>query len=258
MSLTAKLDITAYLQKLGNMAVMSGKEMGDLMRQEATLFIYNAGTTPGVINITPPFSRGSKDGNAALLAGQRAIDRDLSGVFAPVTIKGERRIPHLFGKTSIRGANPPPYIVKTKERHPDVAALVKQRWQAKNRSNGRRMTRGQKAALYVDARKLSIVRRESYAMIGLAAASWYQAAKSSGLKPRGVPAWVTRHSSAFGAGYITHSATSISIRLSSRLPYNTALGMQNKAVTVLAYRQASLERRLPYIMKALAKKAQLK
>jgi hypothetical protein len=257
-NLTARLDVSAYLQKLGNMAAMTGQEMQALMKQEATLFIYNSGKIPGVINITPPFSSRSKDSASALLSAQRSIDRDLSGVFAPVTLKGKRTITHLFGKTKVRAGNPPPYTVTTKEKHPDVAAIVKKRWDAKNRGISRRMTRGQKSAYYVDAIKLSIVRKESRAMIGLAAASWYQAAVSSGLTPRGVPAWVTRHSSAFGAGFIRTSATSITIQISSRLPYNTALGMQGKAVRVLGYRQGALERRLPYIIKALAKKAQLK
>lgn len=251
------LNINPFLEKLGKMAQFTGEELKDVMKQEATLAIYNGGKVPGVINITPPFSAQARDGNSALLRAQASIDRDLSGVFMPVTIKGERKIPHLFGNKNPNVGRKPPYVVPTKERWPNVAEIVKRRWKSKNTSGSKRMTRGQKSLYYVDANKLSIERRESYAMIGLACACWYLAAIQAGLTPRGVPAWVKRHTSAFGAGAIDVTATSIRITLSSSLPYNTALMMQDKMTRVLGYREKALERRLPYILAAAARKAKL-
>lgn len=253
-----ELNINPFLEKLGKLATITGDDLKAVMKQEATLAIYNSNPkVPGVINITPPFSQKSKDPASALLMAQRSIDRDLSGVFMPVTIKGQRTITHLFGKTNPNVGRKPPYVVETKERWPDVSGIYKRRWKSKNEGRSKRMTRGQKSLYYVDARKLSIERRESYAMIGLACACWYLAAVQAGLTPRGVPAWVKRHTSAFGAGSIDISEHAIRITLSSSLPYNTALSMQSKMTRVLGYRQGALERRLPYILAVAVKKAKL-
>jgi len=253
-----ELNINPFLEKLGKLAEITGDEMKQVMKQEATLAIFNTNPkVPGVINITPPFSSKAKDPASALLTAQRSIDRDLSGVFMPVTIKGQRTITHLFGKENPNVGRKPPYVVQTKERWPDVGAIYKKRWTSKNANRSKRMTRGQKSLYYVDARKLSIERRESYAMIGLACACWYLAAVQAELNPRGVPAWVKRHTSAFGAGDIDISDHAVRIVLSSRLPYNSALDMQSKMTRVLGYRQSALERRLPYIIAAAARKAKL-
>lgn len=253
MSPEAKMDIRPYLESIGKLASASMTEIVPLMKQEATLAIYNSNpSVPGVINITPPFSPRAKDGASALAAGRLAIRRDLGAVFVPVKLKGQRAITQVFGRQLAS-----PIYVPTKEIHPDVAAIAAQRRARKNESAAKRMSRGRKQAYYVDEQKLVVELRESYSMIGLAAACWYVAALESGLKPRGVPEWVARHGSAFGAGVIEITAHSIRIDLSSSLPYNTALGMADKMNRVLGYREKALQRRLPYVFAALAKKANL-
>ena len=252
-----ELNITPYLEKLGKLSAATGEQLHELMKQEATLFVWNSGKIPGVINITPPFSVKTKDAASALAAGRMAVRRDLGNVFSPVTIKGQRTIKQAFGRPMKK-----PVTVTTKERWPDVAAIAKERWKRKNETGRKVMTRGQRDAgavkqgmYYVDRGKLLIVMRESYALIGLACSAWYLAAVQSGLRPRGVPSWIKRHTGGFGAGRIETSATSIRITLSSSLNYNTALSMQDKTTRVLGYRQGALERRLPYVLAAAAKRA---
>lgn len=253
-----ELNINPFLEKLGKLAEITGDDLKHVMKQEATLAIFNTNPkVPGVINITPPFHQKAKDSASALLSAQKSIDRDLSGVFMPVTIKGERTIPHLFGNTSPNVGRKPPYVVKTKERWPDVGAIYKQRWESKNVNRNKRMTRGQRSLYYVDANKLSIERREAYAVIGLACACWWVAAQQAGLNPRGVPVWIKRHTAAFGAGDIDITETSIRITLSSSLGYNQALSMQSKMAWVLKIREGALERRLPHVLAAAVRKAKL-
>jgi hypothetical protein len=250
--MSGTLDINPLLKKYGQFSIVAGEEMKKVMTQEATLFVYNPGNIPGVINITPPFNARDNRPQSALFAARAAIDRDLAAVFQPVRLQGQRELNHFFGRR-LRT----PIKVPTKELWPNVAEIAAHRWKRKNEERRKVMGRGRKQAYYVDFSKLEVVRRESYALIGLACACWYQAAMQAGLEPRGVPAWIKRHTSAFGAGTIEVTATSIKITLSSSLPYNAALSMQERASRVLGYREAALDRRLPYVLAAAARKAKL-
>jgi hypothetical protein len=247
-----ELNITPYLEKLNKLSALAGTEMKDIMRQEAALFVFNNGKIPGVINITPPFSARDKRGQSALFSGKAKIDADLAAVFQPVKIKGSRTISKVFGRKLTR-----PVKVKTKEKHPNVAAIYDDRWKRKNAAGRKIMGRGRKGAYYVAEAKLEAVRQDAYKRIGLACAAWYLAAMqcTTPLKLRGVPAWVKRHSASFAAGSIQVTEHSIRIELASSLSYNAALDMQGKVTRVLGYRQNALERRLPRAIAALAKKA---
>lgn len=258
--MTGELNITPLLEKVDKLCVLTGDELKAIMRQQATLFISNPGKTPGVIQVTPPFNARDNRPQSALFAGKSTIDQDLGALFRPVTIKGQRMIPHLFGDRNPDVGRKPPYTVKTKELWPNVEAIyryrLKRKFEAPRVVDG--MGRGRKQAYYVDSGKLEAVRRKSYSMIGLACACWYVPAIQAGLKPRGVPSWVTRHTGAMGAGTIDVTAHSIRIVLNSSLPYNTALGMQEKAARVLVYRNNALERRLPHVIRYAAQQAKLK
>lgn len=263
---TGALNMKPFFEKLMVLSKITGEEMKDLIKREARLSVYNTNPkVPGLINITPPFSEKVKDSAGALLSAQRSIDRDLAGVFMPVTIKGQRTIPHLFGNTAPNVGRKPPYKVPTKERWPDVAAIHKQRWESKNANRSKVMTRGQRDAgqkkqgyYYVDAIKLSIVRKEAYAVIGLACSCWWVAAQQLGLTPSGVPPWVKRHSSSWGKGRVLDDTVEkYTISISSSLPYNARLDMESKLQRVLGYRERALESSLPYILAAAVRKAKL-
>jgi len=256
------LDITPLLAKYNQFSKITGQELEAVMKQEATLFISNSGKVPGIIQITPPFNQRDNRPGAAFLAAKAAIERDLAAVFKGVSIKGSRTIKKCFGREMLT-----PVKVPTKERWPDVDAIYKERWKRKNERGQKIMSRGdatksakgsRAAPYFVDRSKLEIVRRESIAMIGLACACWLAAARAAGLNPKGIPPWVSRHNGAFGAGTIDVTATSIRITLSSSLPYNEALSIESRMGRVLGYRQSALDRRLPYIIAAAAKKAKLK
>jgi hypothetical protein len=247
-----ELDITPYLEKLNQLSKIALVDMQDLMRQEAALFVFNGGKIPGIINITPPFSAKDPGGRSALFAGRIKINQDLAAVFQPVKLKGHREISTVFGhKLST------PVKVPTRERHPDVSGIYKQRRDRKNSTGRKIMGRGQRAPYYVDRAKLESIRKAAHARIGFAAAAWYQAAMqcSPPLALKGVPDWVKKHSDVPGVGRITPTEHGIRIELSSSLSYNTALDMQGKATRVLGYRQSALERRLPHALAAAAKKA---
>jgi hypothetical protein len=247
-------DISPLLVKLDKLHVLTNTDMRGLIEQQATLFVFSSGKIPGLMNLLPPFSAGRK-GKEGLAQGMNKIDSDLAGIFEAVTIKGTRTINHLFGDTNPQGVGKsPPYIVKTIERHPDVQAIYDQR---NSHRHGGRLTRGGKAAFYVDREKLNVLRQKLYGRIGWACAAWYKAAVEAGLRPRGVPGWIMRHTSAPGLGVIETTDTSFRITMSSDLKYNDGLEMERKAAVAMSYRLSATERRIPFIVRAAAKKLQL-
>jgi len=246
MSPTLTFDIAPLLGQIKRASELMERDVDDMIRGVATRSIFNTGRIPGVINITPPFS-GDTKGKAGLAAGKASIDRDTGGIFSGVTLKHQRAITHVFGKPVNT-----PIIVPTKELKPNVKAIYDER---NARRRGKRLRRGQKAAHYVDINKLNAVRAKLYQRIGWACAAWYQAAITTGLAPRGVPAWVKRHSAAPGVGSISVGKGAFSVTLISSLDYNDALGMESKMARVMGYQENALKRQMPYLVRAALKKA---
>lgn len=253
--IAASINIGPLLADIRRAAELTAADTEKLVRSEASSFIYSNTNIPGIINITAPFSSGKK-GKAGLAQGKDKIDADLLGIFAPVSLKGQRTITHLFGDKDPQVGRKPPYIVQTKEVHPDVRAIYDTR--NGRRRGGKGLTRGQRAAWYVDEQKFEALRKELHSRVGWTCACWYRAAVEAELAIRGMPAWIKRHTGAPGNGAAVHvSATNFEITLSSDLSYNDALAMAEKAQRVLGYRRNSLERRLPYLVRAALKKANL-
>ena len=260
--MSGTFDISDLLAKYDKLAVLTNTDMRELITQQATLFVFNSGNTPGVINITPPFSKAAQ-GNDGRAAGRQSIDRDLSRIFAPVTIKGTRTINHLFGDKDPQGVGrKPPYVVKTVELYPDVQGVYDYRNSRRKAGDRGPLTRGKltgsnKSAYYVDAKKLSVVRNKLHARVGWAVACWWNAARAAGLNPRGVPGWIKEHTAAPGAASVQISDTAFIISLSSDLNYNGAIDMDRLAAIAMGYRKNATERRLPYVVRAVAKRLQM-
>lgn len=250
--ITCSVDIGPLLGQLKNAQALTKQDMSDLIRQQATLFVYNPQGT-GTINLMPPFSAGVK-GKAGLEAGKGRIDADLGNIFAGRTLKGQRILNHLFGDRNPAVGNKPPYTIKTQEKWPDVKSIYVTR---NGRRHGRKLTRGQRSAYYVDKAKLDQLRKELHARVGWACACWWKAAVTAGLSPRGVPSWVKRHGSAPGNAIISLAATSFAITLISDLDYNGALNIENKVRKALQYREDAIKRRLPYLIRHAMKNAGL-
>lgn len=244
--ITASLDLGPLLRSIDAAAKLTDTSMETLIRQQARLFIFNSGNTPGIINLLPPFSAGRK-GKEGLAQGKNKIDSDLAGIFAPVSIKGQRLIKTVFGRPMKE-----PVYTPTKETWPDVQAVYDTR---NARRHGGRLTRGQKGAFYVDRSKLMAVRKKLYSHIGWAAAAWYRASLEAGLNTPGIPAWIKRHSAAPGTASINPEPSRFTITFESDLSYSAGLDMPRKVAKALEYRENALARQMPYIVRAALKKA---
>lgn len=243
--ITARVDIARMLRKLQAVPKVLEEEMSRLVLQEARGFVKD------VVSFTPPASRGIT-GTAAKKQGERKIDSDLGGIFAPVKIKGRRTIPHLFGDYAPDTGRKPPYIVPTVESHPDPGGIYTAR---KQRRHGGRLTRGQKAPYYVAAPKIQQLKTKLKKKVGQLAAGYNAAAQRLNVP---LPAWVRRHGNKYGRVQVRTGASSFTVAITNSVPYGQAQHMQRIADRTLAIRRNKLERRLPFVLRAAIKKAGLK
>ena len=231
------------------------EQLGSLTKREIEVEfrIQLKGVIVEAYNITPPAQgrgRGVKVGEMdaeAKMRGDRAIDRDLRGIFSPVTLKGERTLRHLFGDTDPPVAHKPPYTFPVKERHPDVQKIYEQR---NSRRRGKRLTRGQRAAYYVDRGKLETLARELKENVGTAAAGWNEAAEK--LKAR-VPKYA-RGKHSLGSCEIQTTATRMRIVFTNEVSFIDKLPEVKRLLQRAINAQADkIERQLPVLLAKAAK-----
>ena len=196
------VDTSRFDHALKQLHQASGRDARESLERAARGFVRR------VVAITPP-GGGGRTGTAARKAGEGAIRKDLGRIFAPVVLKGRRKITQVFGTPLKR-----PVFVPTKERWPDVEAIYAGRLA---RKGGRKhLTRGQKQAFYVDKRKLSALQKMLIARVGFLAAGWNAAAESLGVK---LPAWVSRHGTGHGSYLALLDTSHISITIVNAVGY---------------------------------------
>ncbi len=249
LSIVGSIDVAGILGSCARARSLLPEEVATITKEQATLLVSSSGSTPGIIQLTPPFA--GKNGGG-LASGKHGINRDLAGIFVPVALKGRRKVTQMFGKPLKK-----PVFVTTREKYPNVGEIYNER-KARQIIAGRKLVSlGRRQPYYVDKTKLELLRRELYTHIGWAAACWLVAALEAGLDPKGVPPFVQALTAAPGSAVIEVTNTSFSLLLSSSLPYNQALDMARKVATVCGYRQNAFTREVNSKVGAILKRAGL-
>lgn len=237
-----ELDPTRFNAAMETLGALTTREIKVEMFAQARGIIIEA---YGIIPPATGRTRGEKVSdfdNAAQLRGEKKIDRDLRGIFAPVVLRGERRIDHLFGDTDPDVRKKPPYVVKTTERHPDIKQIYDTR---DARRRGSRLSRGQRSAYYVDARKLEDLARTLKSRVGFAAAGFNAAAQA--LKAR-IPKYAKGKASP-GSIQITANERRIRIVFTNDVEFiDNIPDIKRKLQYALDLQAAKIERQIPHIL----------
>lgn len=276
-AVSISVDIGPLIAQCKNAAVFTNQDTQTLIKQQATLLVFN-GQNTGIVNLTPPFSKGVK-GAKAYEQAQIAIRRDIfggrrrAGIFnaLPDTMIDQALETGIYSSGNVRlftKKNGDVYGTERTLFKPEASQEDLRDHHKKFFKNGRMTSAGSRTRdigrwKFID--KLTIRRSTAdeylktlYKKIGFAAACFYVAAKKIGLKPRGVPKWIRDHESAPGVGYdpgFTPDSTKFAITLVSTLNYNGGLDMSSKVRYALKYRENAMKRRLPYLIRAALKKA---
>lgn len=260
--LTVSVDVSRTLAKFKAAGPAGRAALREFMLRHGRALISSSGTTPGIVQITPPHSQG-KRGAAAKKAGETAVSRDINRVYgAPGQLYDQ-----------IRRASPGAAVRYWE-------AVKKKDWQTANdiahsvgaprlqefddgaahkarRNNRTGRTTGRYFSIYIaqqsggDPNKTGPwVRKYISAkqrLVGLLAAALIPSAEARLGRLSGVPAWVRRHAGSAAGDAQTNfyeHANGISVTASVDSPRLPA-DMQRRMNRATQYRMNAMESDLP-------------
>lgn len=237
-------------------------ELDPWLNKQVRSLISSSGKVPGLVQVTPPHSQGVR-GMDAKKTGEAAVTRDIWKVYATprqvfsmlqqtAGVKVARYWWALF-KNSPKEAvgwlqNSAPAEIRRMSVGFDGGAAHEN---ARGR-NGRVHLRRPSVMVITDTAAVGRYIRKRMKKVGLLAASIPSAAGGRFGKLGGVPAWVSRHSSRYGYVRDQRTRTTRVVRLG--ITSNAVKDMQRRFNYVLRYREAAMQRELPFVARALEKK----
>lgn len=236
------LDTREFNAQVRNLAAITARELKE------ELFVQARGIFKEIFRVTPPAS--GTGAAAAKKAGQRSIDRNLNRLFRPVPIKGHRLITHLFGDPNPDVKNPPPYVVQTVEKHPNVDAIYLAA--ARQAKRGRQFKLPYRR-LPADVKKVNRLGRELKRRVGWLGAGFAPAAEKVGLK---APAYIRRHKGrAPGWVKISEGKRGIRIVFVNDVRYADQIdGLRRRVQWAINQQAKKIERQIPFVLRHAARK----
>lgn len=195
----------------------TGKTQAEVLRTSAKMTISNPRQGSGLLQITPPCSKG-RTGLDGKRAGEAAIARDLGRVFRGVRIMNRRA-----------------------EQWPDVEGIHRRLFADKRPGSPLRSDRGRQG-YYVDEKKLRLLGRQLRPRVGHLAAGWVPSARALGAA---VPAWIGRHGGSRGTIRMSFSAPRYSIEMTCFAPPNSPWQeLERRVPYAIRYATNNLERQM--------------
>lgn len=207
----------------------------------ATIKRAAKGVTRRVISITPPASA-ETTGAAAYRQGRRKIEQQINSVLAPVKLKGQRKITTVFGRKLKT-----PVYAPTKERFPDVAAVLRSRLVARGNDVGIRGRAGG-AKTFVDVRKVKAIIASKNSRVGVLASGWQAAAAALDVP---VQQWIARHGGGGGRvelDFFTARMHVTAENFATGVPAGVRGAMAKRIVYAVQYQRAAMEREIDYMV----------
>jgi hypothetical protein len=199
-------------------ARLTGKSQADVLRTAAKMTLSNPRQGSGLLQITPPASRGVT-GSAARRQGERAINRDLATIFSPVRIKGK---------------GPPP---------PDPVPIHRRHFTTYKRP-GAKTRRDRPQPYFVDVRQYVAMRRLLFRQVGKLASGWVASARQLNAS---VPAWIARHGGSRGTIRMSFAAPRYFVEMTCFAPANSPWEeLERRVPYALRYATNNLERQIEY------------
>lgn len=258
--ITYTFNPTKLYAKLKTLGAVIHTPMKTLVTEQARLIISSSGKVPGMIQVTPPFSQGTTQSKARK-QGENKVRRDIRRVYG---------LPSDLYRL-IRDRDPK--LAKAfwgmvrNEKWATASALAE-------RITGSRLREFDGGAAHRSRRSKGVVNGKSPSMfvrdpvgqsgpledytdhrishVGIYASGFNAAAAR--LSARGVPAWVTRHGTAFSGISIQETPTSFHITISDKVPFGQADTIRRMEY-VLRYRTNALQRQMPHIIRNALKTA---
>jgi hypothetical protein len=222
--------------------LITGKPLQEEMAGQARLLIQDT------IKVTPPFHQGKgQSAREAKKAGDASVRANINRLFIGRTLRGERRITHLFGRTDVPGL---PFIVKTKEKYPAVEDIYRH-----HKHNARlRNARGlgfPRLELPVSRTKVEALKRKQLTKVGWLASGWNASAHRFGST---VPAFVKRHGTSAGRVRVDFTQNYLRMTAINSIPYARNVGsLEQRLAFALVKRVHAMEAQIVRFIKLEAR-----
>lgn len=257
-----EVDIRRLIEKVIRIPGALQRELKPLVWQEGRLFLKGSGSIPGIVDITPPGSKGVRGGKAKK-QGESAVARDIYRIYATVN-----QVYDSIARTDKAAASAFWFLMK--EGNTKDAGEIMRNFAANSglagtssfakfdggtlhqRFRGRRGTIGRNrvTVIVTNARDLQSYVKKMQARVGLLASGWGTAAARVGVT---LPGWVTRHGAGNGAVSVEFGPDKLLLVISNKVRYGGANDLQRRADYIAMYRRRAMQRRLPYILRKALK-----
>lgn len=278
--LTVRVNVTRELARFKKFGPEGRVELRDFMRRHGRALISSSGSSPGVVQLTPPFNKGVR-GSAAKKQGQQAITNDLlgkgrtgqrsGGVF---TVMDDALLAnaHVNSTGTVRlFARKDGTVYGTDRRHFRPRASNSEMYahhQSMRMGNGRvtkagGFTRDIGRWKFIDHMVVGVsafkrYQRMIHARVGMLAAALVSIAEARLGPLKGIPAWVRRHAgNVGGSGNVSLSESSSGITITAIVSSPRApRDMQRRMDYAAGYRLNAMRADLPRTAKRLEAKLQ--
>lgn len=246
MTIVGSVNFDKLVQAIQRFPGKAAEFQDEFLLQQVRLLISNPrGSTPGILQITPPSSAGVK-GEASKLQGEKRIMSDFSKaykfpwhVFKLIQIHGNDNLAAVYWKAYVAGDTKKMLSITSKvEGLPDWASWTPRAFdggkaikERRSKSSGR--VNGKKPSMLCnDPTGLVAYRTVRLGRVGLLASIIPAAASSAGMAIKGVPKFVKRHKGSWGGSVI---------------PINRTKGKMYK-IGIGAYAGNEMQRRMNYAL----------
>lgn len=264
--ITAHVDFSRGLAKLRRIPPITGQTMQVVISKAAREFISSGGKTPGMVQVTPPASKGVV-GKKAELQGRGAINRDVNLIYATAAAAFESIKQHDAELAALfwmhiqegdfdRAESVLQFASDGKLRSARVVASATAAIHANLKRGKRRIAPGQRFVQVVkSAKSIEQIKRGLYARVGLLAAGFNPAAQRLGIS---LPRWIARHGNSFGRVTVTANPSMFYITIANSARHASANDMARRMRYVADYRLRAIERQMPFLVRKIAREARLR
>jgi hypothetical protein len=232
----------AFDKTIQDFLAFTTKSAREVMLDQSRLFVQD------LIRVTPPFHQGrGQSPREAKKSGDASVRSNINRLFIGRTLRGERRITHLFGRTDVPGL---PFIVKTKEKYPAVEDIYRH-----HKHNARlRNARGlgfPRLELPVSRTKVEALKRKQLTKVGWLASGWNASAHRFGST---VPAFVKRHGTSAGRVRVDFTQNYLRMTAINSIPYARNVGsLEQRLAFALVKRVHAMEAQIVRFIKLEAR-----
>lgn len=261
-----EVDIRRLIEKVKRVPGALQKELKPLVWREGQLFLKGSGSIPGIVDVTPPGSRGVR-GAKAKKQGESAVARDIYRVYATINQAYDA-----IAATDRAAASAFWFLIK--EGNLQDAGEIMRNYSANTGLAGTRsfaefdggmlhhrfrggrgkVNRNRVTLIVTNARELQSYVKKMQGRVGLLASGWVTAAARLGVR---LPNWISRHGAGSGAIGVEFGPDRLLLVISNKVKYGAMNDLQRRADYIASYRRRAMKHRLPYILRAALRKAGL-